>query len=120
MLTDSCFSDSKGANSPDPPSGLTQDELLEIPCRRNVMSPKRLRPFFLHDRKLLGALALIAYRTLRDFHIRHLPPARCRSRCPGLRRRVSVLTCSDAMLWLGATSALLVLPAMAFSTFGCA
>jgi len=29
--------------------------------------PKRLRPFFLHDRSLLGLLSRVAYRTLRDF-----------------------------------------------------
>jgi len=29
--------------------------------------PKRLRPFFLHDRRLLGQLSRVAYRTLRDF-----------------------------------------------------
>jgi hypothetical protein len=29
--------------------------------------PKRLRPWFLHDRRLLGVLSPVAYETLREF-----------------------------------------------------
>ena len=40
----------------------------DVPHRQYVFTlPKRLRPYFLHDRKLLGMLSRVAYDTLRDF-----------------------------------------------------
>ncbi|MFQ5599063.1 MAG: hypothetical protein ACE5G2_00765, partial [Candidatus Krumholzibacteriia bacterium] len=42
--------------------------LYAVPHRQFVFTvPKRLRPFFLYDPKLLGFLSRVAYRTLRDF-----------------------------------------------------
>jgi hypothetical protein len=47
---------------------LEHELLYAVPHRQFVFTvPKRLRPFFLHDRKLLGVLCRVAYRTLRDF-----------------------------------------------------
>jgi len=47
---------------------LENELLYAVPHRQYVFTvPKRLRPFFLHDRRLLGVLARVAYRTLRDF-----------------------------------------------------
>jgi len=47
---------------------LEHELLYAVPHRQYVFTvPKRLRPFFLHDRKLLGQLSRVAYRTLRDF-----------------------------------------------------
>lgn len=50
-------------------SDWREHELLyAVPHRQYVFTvPKRLRPFFLHERRLLGELCRIAYRTLRDF-----------------------------------------------------
>ena len=50
-------------------SDWLQHELLyAVPHRQYVFTvPKRLRPFFLYDRRLLGELSRVAYRTLRDF-----------------------------------------------------
>jgi hypothetical protein len=50
-------------------SGWLHHELLyAVPHRQHVFTvPKQLRPFFLYDRRLLGVLSRIAYRTLRDF-----------------------------------------------------
>jgi hypothetical protein len=51
-----------------PLPGRVPRRLYAVPHRQFVFTvPKRLRPFFLHDRKLLGVLARLAYRTLRDF-----------------------------------------------------
>jgi hypothetical protein len=42
--------------------------LRDVPHRQYVFTvPKRLRPYFLHDRRLLGLLSRVAYETLRDF-----------------------------------------------------
>lgn len=42
--------------------------LRDVPHRQYVFTvPKRLRPYFLHDRRLLGLLSRTAYDTLRDF-----------------------------------------------------
>jgi hypothetical protein len=47
---------------------LEHELLYAVPHRQFVFTvPKRLRPFFLHDRRLLGLLSRVAYRTLRDF-----------------------------------------------------
>jgi hypothetical protein len=47
---------------------LESELLLPIPHRQYVFSiPKRLRPYFLYDRRLLGMLSRVAYETLRDF-----------------------------------------------------
>jgi hypothetical protein len=47
---------------------LEHELLYAVPHRQYVFTvPKRLRPFFLHDRRLLGMLARVAYRTLRGF-----------------------------------------------------
>jgi hypothetical protein len=47
---------------------LHHELLYAVPHRQYVFTvPKRLRPYFLHDRKLLGELCRVAYRTLRDF-----------------------------------------------------
>ena len=47
---------------------LEHEILYAVPHRQFVFTvPKRLRPFFLHDRALLGLLSRVAYRTLRDF-----------------------------------------------------
>jgi hypothetical protein len=47
---------------------LEHELLYAVPHRQFVFTvPKRLRPFFLHDRKLLGVLARVTYRVLRDF-----------------------------------------------------
>ena len=46
------------------------DELLlsHVPHRQVVLTvPKRLRPYFLHDRRRLGGLSRVAYRVLRDY-----------------------------------------------------
>ena len=46
---------------------LEHELLYAVPHRQFVFTvPKRLRPFFLHDRSLLGVLCRVAYRTLRD------------------------------------------------------
>jgi hypothetical protein len=46
-----------------------EDEILdEVPHRQFVFTlPKRLRPYLLHDRRLLGLLSRTAFVTLRDF-----------------------------------------------------
>ena len=47
---------------------LHHELLFAVPHRQYVYTvPKRLRPFFVHDRRLLGQLSRVAYRTLRDF-----------------------------------------------------
>ena len=47
---------------------LEMELLLPIPHRQYVFTiPKRLRPYFLYDRRLLGLLSRVAYDTLRDF-----------------------------------------------------
>jgi hypothetical protein len=47
---------------------LEHQLLYAVPHRQYVFTvPKRLRPFFLHDRRLLGVLSRVAYKTLRDF-----------------------------------------------------
>ena len=47
---------------------LEHELLYAVPHRQYVFTvPKRLRPFFLYDRTLLGVLCRVAYRTLRDF-----------------------------------------------------
>jgi transposase-like zinc-binding protein/putative transposase len=47
---------------------LEHELLYAVPHRQYVFTvPKRLRPSFLHDRRLLGVLCRVAYRTLRDF-----------------------------------------------------
>jgi hypothetical protein len=47
---------------------LHHELLYAVPHRQYVFTvPKRLRPFFLYDRRLLGILSRVAYRTLRDF-----------------------------------------------------
>ena len=47
---------------------LEHELLYAVPHRQYVFTvPKRLRPFFLHDRRLLGQFSRVAYRTLRDF-----------------------------------------------------
>ena len=47
---------------------LERELLLPIPHRQYVFTvPKRLRPYFLYDRRLLGLLSRVAYDTLRDF-----------------------------------------------------
>ena len=47
---------------------LEHELLYAVPHRQFVFTvPKRLRPFFLYDRRLLGLLSRVAYRTLRDF-----------------------------------------------------
>ncbi len=50
-------------------SAWIEDEILQdVPHRQYVFTlPKRLRPYFLHDRRLLGVLSRTAYDTLRDF-----------------------------------------------------
>jgi hypothetical protein len=46
-----------------------EEEILdEVPHRQYVFTlPKRLRPWFLHERRLLGLLSRVAYETLREF-----------------------------------------------------
>jgi hypothetical protein len=47
---------------------LHHELLYAVPHRQYVFTvPKRLRPFFLYDRRLLGVLSRVAYRTLHDF-----------------------------------------------------
>jgi hypothetical protein len=47
---------------------LHHELLYAVPHRQCVFTvPKRLRPFFLYDRRLLGVLSRVAYRTLREF-----------------------------------------------------
>ena len=47
---------------------LRHELLYAVPHRQYVFTvPKRLRPYFLHERKLLGELCRVAYRTLREF-----------------------------------------------------
>jgi hypothetical protein len=47
---------------------LHHELLYAVPHRQYVFTvPKRLRPFFLYDRRLLGVLSRVAYRTLREF-----------------------------------------------------
>jgi Putative transposase len=47
---------------------LHHELLYAVPHRQYVFTvPKRLRPYFLHERKLLGELCRVAYRTLREF-----------------------------------------------------
>ncbi len=47
---------------------LETELLYAVPHRQFVFTvPKRLRPFFLYQRRLLGLLSRVAYRTLRDF-----------------------------------------------------
>lgn len=47
---------------------LQEEVLAEVPHRQVVFSvPRRLRPFFLRDRKLLAKLARCGYETVRDF-----------------------------------------------------
>lgn len=50
-------------------SDWLEEELLDhVPHRQYVFTvPKRLRPYFLYDRRLLGRLSRIAYDTLRSF-----------------------------------------------------
>ena len=46
---------------------LHHELLYAVPHRQYVFTlPKRLRPFFLHERRLLGVLCRTAYRTLRE------------------------------------------------------
>jgi hypothetical protein len=52
--------------------------------------PKRLRLFFLHDRRLLGALWRCAFRTVRDLYGAGLEDRRA---VPGMV--VSIQTCGD-------------------------
>lgn len=47
---------------------IEHEILHDVPHRQYVFTlPKRLRPYFLHDRRLLGLLSRVAYDTLRDF-----------------------------------------------------
>ena len=47
---------------------LEHELFYAVPRRQYVITvPKRLRPFFLYDRRLLGQLCRVAYRTLRDY-----------------------------------------------------
>jgi len=47
---------------------LNQRLLARVPHRQVVLTvPKRLRVYFLHDRRRLGGLSRLAYRTLRDY-----------------------------------------------------
>jgi hypothetical protein len=50
-------------------SAWIEEEILDkVPHRQYVFTlPKRLRPYFLHDRRLLGLLSRVAYDTLREF-----------------------------------------------------
>jgi hypothetical protein len=49
-------------------SDWLQEILDDVPHRQYVFTlPKRLRPWFLHDRGLLGMLSRVAYETLREF-----------------------------------------------------
>jgi hypothetical protein len=47
---------------------LDEHLLAAVPHRQVVLTlPKRLRPYFLHDRRQLGGLSRVAYRTLREY-----------------------------------------------------
>ena len=47
---------------------LDERLLAQVPHRQVVLTiPKRLRPYFLHDRRRLGCLSRVAYRTLREY-----------------------------------------------------